>query len=167
MGQIAKMSQRPDGQMVDENGVLYDDRTYTFIAIHKRERCKEPFVRMWDDGLQALALDKDFRGRPMAILVYLMGNLDFGNYALVTQADIAKAMDMPRPDVSVAFKLLVEKGVLQEGPRAGRSKSYRLNSSYGWKGKPIQLNERRKQEATRHAQQLDLEGQAHPNQHPI
>jgi len=56
-------------------------------------------------------------------------------------------LGMYRQDVNAAIKLLVERGIIQQGPKAGRTNSYRLNSTYGWKGKTINLRERRKIEA--------------------
>jgi len=58
---------------------------------------------------------------------------------------------------------LVQKGILQEGPPTGRTHSYRLNSHYGWKGTPISLDKRRREEDK--PSQIDFEGNLHT--HPI
>lgn len=60
--------------------------------------------------------------------------LDFENYISVSQAEIAKKLNMRPSHVSAAFRRLLDEGVLLAGPRVGRSGTYRLNPSYGWKG---------------------------------
>ncbi len=42
---------------------------------------------------------------------------------------------MQRSHVSEAINLLASKGILLEGPKVNRSRTFRLNHTYGWKGK--------------------------------
>ncbi len=37
-------------------------------------------------------------------------------------------------NVSRAVRALLDVGVIFEGPKVGRSKTYRLNEQFGWKG---------------------------------
>jgi len=67
--------------------------------------------------------------------------LDFENFVSISQAAIAEKLGMHRSHVSAAFKRLVDEGVLIPGPRVGRSGTYRLNPSYGWKGSARGHNE--------------------------
>ena len=53
---------------------------------------------------------------------------------------------MRKQHVSRAMKLLTSKQIVLEGPKVGRSKCYRLNPHYGWKGKVKNLEEYRKDE---------------------
>ncbi|EBJ1927858.1 hypothetical protein DP473_24880, partial [Salmonella enterica] len=39
-----------------------------------------------------------------------------------------------KTNVSRSIKGLINLGVIIEGPKIGRSKSYRLNPQFGWKG---------------------------------
>jgi len=154
--------------MVEENtGEIHDFRENAsdriLVVIQQRRKHKERFVMMWDDSLRAIGMDKDLRGRPMAVLVFIMGSLDFENYVAITQADLARELDIAPPNVSTAFKLLVEKGILQEGPRTGRTRSYRLNSHYGWKGTPISLDKRRREEDS----PMQLREQPTPHPAPV
>jgi len=168
MSKAARMHPLPDGRMVeDKTGEIHDFRENAndriLVVIQQRRKHKERFVMMWDDSLRAIGMDKDLRGRPMAVLIYIMGSLDFENYVAITQADLSRALDIAPPNVSTAFKLLVQKGILQEGPPTGRTHSYRLNSHYGWKGTPISLDKRRREEDK--PSQIDFEGNLHT--HPI
>jgi hypothetical protein len=47
-------------------------------------------------------------------------------------------------NVSQAIKKLVDKGVLEKGPKLGRSCSYRINLFYAWKGKTSNREKARK-----------------------
>lgn len=67
--------------------------------------------------------------------------LDFENFVSVSQAAIAAKLGMRPSHVSASFKRLVDEGVLIPGPRVGRSGTYRLNPSYGWKGSAKGHNE--------------------------
>jgi len=64
-----------------------------------------------------------------------MGKLDFENYICLTQKSVAEALRMRKPNVSRAFKKLVEKGIIHEGPKIGKTKTYRLDPSFGYKGR--------------------------------
>ncbi|MEB6138282.1 hypothetical protein MXF19_26605, partial [Klebsiella pneumoniae] len=48
--------------------------------------------------------------------------------------DIAEALNMQKTHVSRAVKNLLEFGIVIEGPKIGRSKTYLLNHQFGWKG---------------------------------
>jgi hypothetical protein len=50
---------------------------------------------------------------------------------------------MQKTNVSRAIKLLVEKQILLEGPKLGRTHTYRLNSAFGWKGSINNLSKTR------------------------
>ena len=82
----------------------------------------------------ALAKDRELWGLTRAVLDYLCGRLDFENFIHVPQQEIADYLGAHRPDVTASITKLVKKGILIKGPSVGRSSSYRLNPSYGWKG---------------------------------
>jgi DNA-binding transcriptional regulator GbsR (MarR family) len=67
-------------------------------------------------------------------VVYL-GSIRFENIIEITQREIAEILEMKKEHVSRATKKLVSKNILIEESKAGRSKIYRLNTFYGWKGR--------------------------------
>jgi hypothetical protein len=69
------------------------------------------------------------------VFLFLLSRLDFENYIFVPQVEIAKELEMQRANVSRAISVLVERGILLEGPKVNRSRTFRLNHTYGWKGK--------------------------------
>lgn len=68
------------------------------------------------------------------VLWLLIARLDFDNLIQLSQADLAQELEMDRAQVNRAMKRLVELGALLEGPKIGRSRTYRLNPAFGWKG---------------------------------
>jgi predicted transcriptional regulator len=68
------------------------------------------------------------------VLSVLLGYLDFENHIRIEQTAVAEKLGMHRQNVNKAIKRLLALGVVIEGPKVGRSRTYRLNPNYGWKG---------------------------------
>lgn len=83
-------------------------------------------------ALKLLAIN--LNGEQFKVLMMLLADLDYENYIQVAQADIAEALGMQKTNVSRSVKSLIDLGVMLEGPKIGRSKTYRLNPQFGWKG---------------------------------
>lgn len=66
----------------------------------------------------------------------LMARLDFENYIQVSQRSICDELQMKPPNVSRAVKRLIDLGFVMEGPKVGKSHTYRLHPELVWKGKP-------------------------------
>lgn len=94
----------------------------------------ETFVMVFQDAFIEIAKDKSLTGETKSVLMYLLGKLDFENFILMTQAEIAKELDLKKQNVSRAIRTLVERGIILEGPKVGRSRGYRINHDLGWKG---------------------------------
>jgi hypothetical protein len=101
---------------------------------------KEGWFMGFQEAFTELAKDKDMTGESYRILNYLLGHLAFENYIALPQIAIAKDLDMHKENVSRAIKLLVSKKIIVEGPKLGRTKTYRLNSNYGWRGQVKNLS---------------------------
>lgn len=69
------------------------------------------------------------------VLFALLKRLDFNNLIAVNQSEIASELGMDRTNVNHAIKRLVEVGALIKGPQIQRIRSFRLNPTFGWKGK--------------------------------
>lgn len=81
-----------------------------------------------------LTIANELNHDQMRVLMALLADLDYENYIQVAQIDIAEALSMQKTHVSRAVKNLLEFGIVIEGPKIGRSKTYRLNPQFGWKG---------------------------------
>lgn len=86
-------------------------------------------------ALQQIAKDKELVGETLRVFLYVCSRLDFENYIQMPQQEIVQDLDMDKSNVSKAMSLLEDKGILLRGPRVGKVYVWRLNPSYGWKGK--------------------------------
>ena len=94
---------------------------------------KEGWVAMAQEPMMMLA-KSDLGAQEMRVLFAVLAKLDFENFLLLSVADLAREIGMQRPNVSAAITRLEALGVLLRGPKAGRSSTFRLNPSFGWRG---------------------------------
>lgn len=87
---------------------------------------------MNQDALKILANKLNYE--QFRVLMMLLADLDYENYIQITQQSIAESLDMQKSNVSRAVKGLLDLQIVLEGPKVGRSKTYRLNEQFGWKG---------------------------------
>jgi predicted XRE-type DNA-binding protein len=88
----------------------------------------------FQDSFEIIATDEDITGQTLKVLMVLMSNLEFDNYITIKQTVIAEKLKMYKPDVSKAMKLLVNKEIILK-IKQGTTTGYKLNPTYGWKGK--------------------------------
>lgn len=94
---------------------------------------REGWVAMSQDAMMELA-KSDLGAQDWRVLAGVLAKLDFENFLLLSISDMAKEIGMQRPNVSASITKLEGLGVLMRGPKAGRSSTFRLNPSFGWKG---------------------------------
>ena len=119
-----------------ETGEILEGR-FGFIPTKKVNGFKDGWVAMSQNAMQVILQMKcagEISGRDLDVLLYLTTILDFENSILVSHQTIADNLNMNRPNASRSMKNLTEKGLIIEGPKNGRSKSYSLNPTVGWKG---------------------------------
>ena len=114
------------------------------VWIPHRPKLTERWFMAFQDTFIELAKDPELTLEPKNILLYMFGRLDFENFIQLSQTEIAEALGMRQSHVSRAIKTLTNKQIVLEGPKVGRSKCYRLNPHYGWKGKVTNLQEARR-----------------------
>lgn len=104
------------------------------------ERHKSPFGKDWfvvaQSALTYLAENRKTLGEEgFAVFCALAAQLDWQNFILINQAEIARGLGMDRGNVNKAIKKLEGMGVLTRGPKSGVSPTFRLNPQIGWKGR--------------------------------
>lgn len=105
-----------------------------FVAVI-RPKQKSSFERHFTMNQAALKIiATELNHEQTKVLMMLLADLDYENYIQVAQIDIAESLGMKKPNVSKAVKNLIEFGIILKGPKIGRSKTYRLNPQFGWKG---------------------------------
>jgi hypothetical protein len=144
-----RITRLSDGSFINsDTGEIIDHERFTFIAVPDRQRIKEDWFMAFQDAREMLAKDREIWGQPRAILDFLESRLSFENFIGVEQSEIAKALEIGRNKVSEGIKKLVDKGIIEKGPKLGRTYSYKLNPFYGWKGRVKNLKDERKRRLT-------------------
>jgi len=87
---------------------------------------------MNQDGLIYLA--NTLNGEQFRVMMVVLSELDYENYINVVQSELAQKIAMDRGSFSKNLRKLVDINLIVEGPKVGRSKTYRLNPQFGWKG---------------------------------
>lgn len=105
-----------------------------FVAVIQPKQ-KSAFERHFTMNQAALlSIANDLNHDQTRVLMALLADLDYENYIQVAQISISEVLNMQKTNVSRAIKNLIEFGIIIEGPKIGRSKTYRLNPQFGWKG---------------------------------
>jgi DNA-binding transcriptional ArsR family regulator len=113
------------------------------VALHIRAP-KSPFGSDFYMGAlkpldRLVDMRREIGAETMWVLLKLIGShLDFHNLVQVSPSELAKKLDMHRPNVSRSIKKLVELGVLLEGAKVGMYRSYRLNPHFAWRGNVVE-----------------------------
>lgn len=116
------------------------------VYIPNRPKITERWFMAFQDAFEEIAKDPELTLEPKNVLFYLYSKLDFENFIQQSQKEIAEGLGMHKEQVSRAMKVLTSKQIVLEGPKVGRSKCYRLNPNYGWKGKVKTLQEARREQ---------------------
>mgnify|MGYP005625892873 CR=1 FL=1 len=110
------------------------------MLVYVPERPKSPFGKDWfamaQEAMIFLSKSHDILKKDgFAVFCALAGRLDFENFILINQSEIARDIGMDRANFSKALKRLEALGVIARGPKTGRSPTLRLNPMVAWKGK--------------------------------
>ena len=129
--------------LYDKSGKLrgyvdkYTGEEFGFPVIIGRKR--NPYGKGWvmnsQEAMISLAKDRDIKGETHRVLWFIGGILDFENWVQLSVTEIAQELELKRPNVSRAIKLLEQKEIIIRGPKVGRSHAFMLNPEFGWKGK--------------------------------
>lgn len=109
-----------------------------FVAYFLPKR-KNGFGQGWfamsqDFGLLLAKVSTGLRGQDLRVLLALFSLLDFENLLIVNQTKLAREIGIRQPQVAESIKELVARNIIEEGPKLGVYKSYRLRPEHGWKG---------------------------------
>lgn len=120
------------GQVDLETGEVQEGLT---VFVPTKRGLRDRHVMMTNSGLLMLAFDVDLKWEDLRVLLAYGGYTDFENKITVTQKEVAELLGMKKENVSRSTKKLLTKNYLIEDSKIGRTKTYRLNTVLGWKGK--------------------------------
>ena len=94
------------------------------------------FVALYQDAAMWIGA-QDITGEQAKVLFCIMGKLDYDNYVTLPRQGLADDTGLRPEAVSRAMRRLKELGIILEGPRAGKYKTYRFNPRIAHKGKNL------------------------------
>ena len=109
------------------------DGFVAYVVPKRKNGFQQGWLAMAQNGAEILS-QSDLGANDFKVLMKLLSVLDYENLIQVSQADIARELDMHRQHVQRSIKRLIQLGIILEGVKIGISRSYRLNPSFGWKG---------------------------------
>ena len=119
-------------QIDSETGEIIDGFV-AYVVPKRKNGFGQGWLAMAQNGAEILA-QSNLSGNDFKVLMKLLSVLDYENLIQVSQADIARELDMHRQHVQRSIKRLLDLGIVLEGVKIGISRSYRLNPNFGWKG---------------------------------
>ncbi len=142
---------------MDENDRVFTINTVTgekktgyfvYIPYQKPKLKGVRWMMTFQDSLAIIATDEDMTGQTLKVMLLLMSELEFENYIPIKQVTVAAKLKMQKTHVSTAMKLLVNKGIILK-VKEGTTTGYKLNPTYGWKGKVSNMEIEKKRIARR------------------
>ena len=120
-------------QQIDlETGEIIDGFV-AYVVPKRKNGFGQGWLAMAQNGAEILA-QSNLSGNDFKVLMKLLSVLDYENLIQVSQAEIARELNMHRQHVQRSIKRLMDLGIVLEGVKIGISRSYRLNPNFGWKG---------------------------------
>lgn len=108
-----------------------------FVAYISPKR-KNGFQKGWIAMSQENALleiaKSGFTGETLRVLLVLLAKVEYENFIVVSQSDMAEELGVSKTQFNRSLKILIDNDIIQRGPKVGRQGSLRLNPNYGWKG---------------------------------
>jgi predicted transcriptional regulator len=132
----------PDSKVFDVNQLIEQQKEKFFILVPRKQKILgTKFMLMFQERLDDLATMDGLTMESTRVLLHLLAKMDFENWIVVKQVNVAEHLGMHRPHVTRAFKRLTDLGIIEKVKHDGIT-AYRLNPSYGWKGKASTLKKR-------------------------
>ena len=119
-------------QIDSETGEIIDGFV-AYVVPKRKNGFGQGWLAMAQNGAEILA-QSNLSGNDFKVLMKLLSVLDYENLIQVSQADVARELNMHRQHVQRSIKRLIDLGIVLEGVKIGISRSYRLNPNFGWKG---------------------------------
>lgn len=122
------------GQVDLETGEILEDGQLVYIPAKRRNGFQRGgFLTMAQDKQKAIA-KSNLGLQAYRVLTLICSEIDYENWINVSQANMARELNMKPSNVSAALAQLIAEGIILKGPGVGTRKTYRLDPSYGWKG---------------------------------
>lgn len=112
---------------------------WALVAVERRDKTNlKGYLTMFQPALEYIA-QNPLSANEQRVFWTACAQLDLQNFIRLTITDIAHDVQIDRADASRAMKSLIERGLIEEGPKlSNNSRTYKLNANVGWRGKHSQ-----------------------------
>ena len=135
------MALRKVGSVDLDTGEVLDGAVLGIMFPKRRNGFSAWFAMNQEQDFLQILQDPSLQGRDYKVLFALLAFLQVDNWIYVSKADVGRKLGMDRSQVGRSVRKLKEIGILLEGPKVGRSVTYRLSPTFGWKGSAKSHNE--------------------------
>ncbi len=115
--------------------VYYPEDTVVNVYPKPVKYLKDAYARYFLDEVVALAVDKDFSGNDLRVLLAIIGNIGYENILNLSQQELGKQLNIDRAAVTRAIKKLISKGYLQVVDTIGRQNIYQFNPNVAFRSR--------------------------------
>ena len=115
------------GEVLDRFPVYCPKKAHSFFS-------NVGFSIVSHSALEMLS-ESDLDGVTLKVLLRLISTMGMENLIAINQSELANMMGLRKSHFSRSMKVLVEREIILENQeKIGRSKTYRLNPNYAWRG---------------------------------
>ena len=144
--QMTRQGQNADGVWQYQAVNRYTGEVIELHGGELRGQGKDTHVRVYQQAMEELACRRVLGEEAWAVLGALLGALDWDNWLVVLQQEIAAKLGMTAPQVSRAIATLKEQGVLLQAPPPAPRSAYRLRADFAYRGSRNGWYRRRREE---------------------
>ena len=106
-------------------------------------------VRLFQQAIRRLGQEGRIGKESWRVLAYLLGILEWDNWLVVPQVQIAEALGMHRVQVSRAIRQLLAEGILGQAEPPAPKTAYRFRAEFAYRGSMNGWQKRRREEGVR------------------
>lgn len=112
-----------------------------YLQKPKNKRYRERWLLLWqtDSGGLGVSIEEQaVSGRLTAtdyrVRDYLLCKVGIGNFVHFSQTEAADILGIKQPNISKSLKKLIKMGIVLEGPKTGRFRTYQINPAMVFSG---------------------------------
>jgi predicted transcriptional regulator len=130
----ARVKQLENGDYVNPKGEVLQERDFVSMLVPRKIKwSRGDYMLSFQKGLENIA-KMGLTGEQFSVLSFLMARTDFENYINITQQEISEELNIKRPNITRAIKVLAEKSVIKK-IKKGTANYYLFNPDISFKGK--------------------------------
>lgn len=119
---------------VDAHTGEVQDGYVAYISPKRKNGFQKGWIAMSQENALLEIAKSGFSGETLKVLLMMLAKVEYENFIVVSQTDMATELGMDRSQFNRALKILTENNIILRGPSVGRQGSLKLNPRYGWKG---------------------------------